>query len=443
MTDARDPDQRKATRNTPALPEPRSVVVTRKKMAPSDRLAGLGNLSKRQVDVPALPPPVAPPRRQLHLIRWSLILFVLIPTGLFGLYIYLVASDQYVSEARFAVRLVESDSGGSVIRGDSQADGPNAKSVAAAVSPFVGAPNLGNENAEIVANYIHSRAIVDDVSRQVDLRAIFQRPEADLIARLDKDASAEELAAYWNRMVSVYVETSSGIVTVSASAFRRDDALAIAEAVLAASDALVNSLSRKVRADAMKTAEDEVRRSDGEVRFALSALTDFRNAHRIIDPMQASEATGKLLLKVLSDKIETEAQLYVTQRSQGPNAPGINGTKARLDSINRHVSELQEQMAGEKQITGNLAATLAAFENLELKRQFAERMYGFARDGVERARIATIRQTVYLAVFVPPSLPQDHTYPLRTKDFLLVGIAALMIWICCVTIGASIVDHRL
>jgi Capsule polysaccharide export protein len=314
---------------------------------------------------------------------------------------------------------------------------------AGGASYLTGNHNLGGEDAEIVANYIHSRAIIDDVSRSVDVRGIFQRPEADFYARLKTNASAEDLLDYWNQMVTVYIEASSGIVTLSVSAFRREDSLLLAKAILKSSDTLVNSLSRKVRADAMKTAEEEVRRSDGEVRFALANLTSFRNSHRIIDPVQSSENTGKLLMQLLSDKIETEGTLYVAERTQGANAPGVSSIRAKLDSINQHVADLQDQMAGKKQVSRNLAATLAEFESLELKEKFAERMYGFARDGVERARVAAIRQTVYLAVFVQPSLPQEFTYPQRTTNFFLFAAAALVLWVCGVTVTASILDHRL
>ena len=70
-------------------------------------------------------------------------------------------------------------------------------------------------------------------------------------------------------------------------------------------------------------------------------------------------------------------------------------------------------------------------------------MYKFASNGVERARIASERQQVYLQVFDPPSLPQDYTYPLRWADLALIFFVLLMMWICGATITASVVDHRL
>ena len=93
-------------------------------------------------------------------------------------------------------------------------------------------------------------------------------------------------------MVSVYVETTSGIVSVSASAFRREDALALTKAILATSEDLANTLTLKVRADQNRLAEDEVRRSESRVRFALADLTSFRDAQHLIDPVETSTSTG-------------------------------------------------------------------------------------------------------------------------------------------------------
>ena len=443
MTDIRDrePEIELIAEETPAearavpIEAPRSSLVGRA-LTPFRRTRG------RDVAIPtaerriALDPIEEPRSRVRMVIILSLIAVVVIPTVAAGLYLFAFASDQYVAETRFAVRNSEAPSGADGVTGE-------VGGVAGGMSLLAGGPNLAGEDAGIIASYIHSRAAIEDISRQVDVRAIFQRPEADFLARLPSDATAEDLTRYWNRMISVYVETSSGIVQVSASAFRRQDALDLTKAILVSSEKLANSLNLKMQADQTRLAEDEVRRSEGSVRFALADLTSFRNAQHLLDPVESAQATGKLLLQLMGDKIETEGKLYVMQRAQGVNAPGINGIKARLDSINTHVSELQNEMAGDKQVSKNMAATMSRFEELELKKIFAEKMFEFARQGLERARLASISQSIYLAVFVQPSLPEDFTYPERYIDILFVLLVSFMTWSSGAVISASILDHRL
>ena len=447
MTDVRDREPLSATRETNEIAPQRRSLVSRA-LSPIRRVTG------RDV---ALAPATAielrdtsselQPKRGFGVTGWSLVLFVLLPFLTSAIYLFAFASDQYVAETRFMVRQTEPLLGSAM---DGINSGANSSKKAesdagggGSLPGMTGAVKLGGEDAEIVASYIHSRAIIDDVSRTLDVRAIFQRPEADFWARLPTDATIEDLTKYWNAMVMVTIESSSGIVTVKVSAFRREDALQLARAIITSSEALVNQLSVKVRADMMQTAEDEMRRSEGEVRFALTNLTSFRNSSRVLNPEQSAEASGKLLIDLMTAKIEAEGQVFVAERVQGPNAPGMATLRDKLASINSHIDQIKEEMAGSKAMSTNMASTLAQFETLELKKQFAETMYKFASNGVERARIASERQQVYLEVFQQPSLPQDYTYPERWADLVLIFFAFLMVWICGATITASVIDHRL
>ena len=429
MTDVRDrePEIELVAEETPiearAVPveAPRSSLVGRA-LTPFRRAKGREVVVPTTAPLQLLPDQIAEPRSRARMVViLSFLIVAVLPAVAAGVYLFAFASDQYVAETRFAVRNAEAPSGADGVSGEVGGVGGGAMSL------LTGGPNLAGEDAGIIASYIHSRAAIEEISRKVDVRAIFQRPEADFWARLPADATTEELTKYWNKMVSVYVETSSGIVQVSAAAFRRQDALDLTKAILAASETLANSLNLKMQADQTRLAEDEV----------------FRNAQHLIDPEESAKSTGKLLLQLMSDKIETEGKLYVMQRAQGVNAPGITGIKARLDSINTHVTELQNQMAGDKQVSQNMAATMARFEELELKKVFSEKMFEFARQGLERARLSSIRQSIYLAVFVPPTLPQDFSFPERYVDLFFVLLVSIMTWSSGAVITSSVLDHRL
>ncbi len=108
-----------------------------------------------------------------------------------------------------------------------------------------------------------------------------------------------------------------------------------------------------------------------------------------------------MLTQLFGDKIRAESELFVVKRSSGIDTPGIAPLQSRLDSINRQIDQLRNQLAGNSSQARNLAASLVRFEELEVKRQFAEAMYGYARDGLDRARRVAEHQSVYLTVFVP------------------------------------------
>jgi capsular polysaccharide transport system permease protein len=373
-------------------------------------------------------------RRKISPVFLSLIVVVCVPAAIVAIYLLFIASDQFTSETRFAVRPAEEDSSAHMVQ----------NLMSPAISGGMGSlPNLAPQDAEIVASYIRSPAIVSDISRTIDLRAIFRPRKADFWARLSTDPTREDLRDYWLKMVSTYIDNASGIVTVQVRAFQPTDALTLTQAIIGSSERLVNSLSIRAREDAMRRAEEEVSRADGQLRSVLVDLAHYRDSEGFIDPVKLADQTGKLLLQLMSEKIHLESELYVTKGSGAPNAPGAASLQTRLDSVNNQIAEVRSQLAGNSPEVRNLAASLVHFEELEVKRQFAESMYSFARDGLDRARRTAERQTVYLTVFVPPGLPQEYSYPFRFTYIALISIGLMIIWSTGAMVWASIQDHRL
>jgi capsular polysaccharide transport system permease protein len=360
----------------------------------------------------------------------SLILFVAIPTIASMIYLIFIASDQYVAEARFAVRA-------------SQFELDQSKQKSAASSSGAGAiPALASQDAYIIENYIHSRAIIDDLSKKLDLRKIFQRPEADFWARLPENASVEQFTDYWKTMVLTYVDGPSGIVTVDAKAFRPDDALSLSQAIVEASEKLANEVSARSRNDAMKRAEEEVRRYEERVQTALLDMRKYRDTVGYIDPVASATSTSALLLQIMAEKIRLESEYFVASRAMAPDAPTVVTLKNRLDSLDAQIAQLRSKLTGKSPEEATISASLTKFEALELQRTFAEKLYGLAEDGLERARLKAEQQNIYVTVFVPPALPQDAKYPERYSLSALIPIGLLIVWGIFALMGAAVEDHR-
>ncbi len=372
-------------------------------------------------------------RRRLPWVLISFIALVVIPAAACDLYLAFIASDQYVAEAHAVVRSAEQES---AVQSATASSGTSSGATSALSLSTLG------PNAYIVTNYIRSRAMVDDLGKFVDLRAIFRRPEADFWARLESDATVEELVDYWKQMVTTYVDGPSGIVTVKVRAFRPDDALALTQAILKLSEQLVNEMSERARRDAMQFAEREVQRADARVRTALIDLRRYRDDEGLIDPVKTADETSKLLMQLLAEKIRLESDLFVASRSLAKNAPSVQNLTARIDVTDVQITKLKEKLTGDTPEIRNVAAKLARFEELEVQRLFAERLFTMAQDGLARARMTAERQSVYLTVFVPPSLPEDSVFPRRIAFSILIPLAFFILWSIGALIWASVEDHR-
>jgi capsular polysaccharide transport system permease protein len=379
---------------------------------------------------------VAIPKIKTSPLLLSFIAFVLAPAFAATIYFVFIASDQLAAEARFAVRQVETVSSDEMRHGSSETDGTGNATVNFSFTAT-------GQNAYIVTSYIRSRAIVDDISQRLNLREIFRRPEADFWACLKRDASVDELTDYWKSMVDTYIDAPSGIVTLRVRAFRADDAVALAKAVLDLSENLVNRISDRARRDAMEMSEKEVRRAYAMTQSALADMRRFRDSSGIIDPVQASTEIGKLLLPLMTEKIRLESDLFVASRDLDESAPSIKALRSRLDTTERQIAELKGKLTNTNGGPTTLTASLSKFEELELQRQFAEKLYSFAQTDLDRAQLRADRQSVYLTVFVPPSLPEDSRYPRRIAFPILIFLGLTITWAIVAMTIASIEDHRL
>lgn len=360
----------------------------------------------------------------------TFIFFVAIPAIASILYLAFIASNQYVSETRFAVRT-------------SYVDFARDKNTGALTSVSSGAvPALAGQDAYIVSDYVRSRAIIDTLLPEIDLRAIFRRPGADFWMRLKKDASIEELVDYWRGMVTTYVDGPSGVVTIQARTFFPEDALVLSRAIIKASEAMVNGVSERARRDSLKRGEDEVRRSETAMREALQDLRNFRDKEGFIDPVVAATSTSQLLLQTMSEKIRLENDYFVAASAMSAQAPTVQALKERIDGLDMQITTLRAQLTGDAAQRSTISASIVKYEELELKRIFSEKMLSLSQESLERARLKAVNQSIYISVFVPPGLPEYSKYPERLSLSFIIPITLLILWGIMALVAAAVDDHR-
>src|SRR6266436_6017212 len=229
---------------------------------------------------------VAHDRRRRSLGWFWFVIVVALPVVLAGAYYYLVAADQYVAEFRFALR----------------SDEPERHNPVLFVQESVASSPIGLDSY-VVVQYLASRAVVDDLSRTLDLREMFSRSEADWLARLDLPVSIEEMVRYWKGQVDAFFDATNGTIVVKARAFTEQDALRLAEGILASSERLVNELSARARRGTLRDTEGEVARAERRLKAALARVREFRDREGIIDPRKTADATVALAGRVRDELV--------------------------------------------------------------------------------------------------------------------------------------------
>lgn len=372
---------------------------------------------------PAAAPPRQPGRRRMHL--WSFGVCVVAPLTLAAIYWLGIASDQYVSEFRFMLRTAEEPE-----RAPDWLSTANAAQSQAALE------------SRMLVEYVASRAIVDDVGKTLDLRKLYASPAADWWSRLPDPAPVEVLVDYWRTRVDAFYDPGDSTIVISARAFSPQDALAVAEAVVAACEKVVNDVSLQMRRDALRQSEAEVADTEKGLAAVLNEIRDFRDRQGVIDPGKTADANAETAARLQEDIVRANTRLQTLRAYMHDTSPTIAVLKAQIRSLEAQRRALAAGIANPKPAPGDASSSaVGAFEALENRRRFAEDAYHHALEGLDRARADAGRQQVYIASFVPPSLAEAALYPRRWRAIGIVALVSFGAWAIGSLTLQSIRDH--
>jgi capsular polysaccharide transport system permease protein len=394
--------------------------------------------AERPRDLPAHPeggraaPVAAADGRGGRIALLSFMIMVLAPGLALTLYFAVIAADRYESVARFTVREIRTPTIAAV---DASADAARLGAGLATDAP--------SQFNHVVASWLRSRAGLEAVAQELDVAAIFRRPEADFWVRLPEDASAEARADYWRRRVDAVVDGPSGIVTLRVRAFRPDDSAALSEALIRRAEALVNALSERRKRATLERARADAALAEERLASSVRAVAALREAEGLVDPALEAAATLAMLSGLVSQRIALEGELRALAGVMSADAPRIRVLREQTSELDREIDALRASLAGQAGDGESMAVTTARFEALAVERQFADRLFEVSQRRLIEAEIDLARPSVYFGVFEPPGAPEEARYPRRAAYAALAVAGLFVAWAICALIWASVRDHRI
>ena len=368
--------------------------------------------------------PLARPRPRHWAAALSFALMVLVPLAATVTYLWTRAADQYHSAVAFSIR--------------SEETGPAAAGLLGALTQISSGTA---SDVDILYEYIRSQQIVERIDAGLDLRAIYNRAEGDVVFSLGEATSIEALVRHWGRMVEVSYDATAGIIDVRANAFTPADARAIARAILTESDALVNVLSEQAREDAIRYARAELAEAEDAVRAVRERLSGFRREYSIVDP--TADAAGQSgLLSALNQELAqalVERDVLTSYAAEGDQ---------RVQQADRRIAAITARIEAERSsleltgVAGSLPEVVGRYEELLVDLEFANTAYTQALAGLSAARGEARRRARYLAAHVEPTLATSALYPRRA---MLAGLAALFLtlgWGVAMLVTYNVRDGR-
>jgi len=300
---------------------------------------------------------------------------------------------------------------------------------------------MASEDTYAVQDYLLSRDAAHYMMANQDIKAVFNRPEGDWLARFPNvltGPSFEFFYHYYQNHISAELDTTTSISTLKVRTFRPDDSQRVAQALIVAAERLVNRMNQRQRENMISSAAREVDDAEARLRAIAAQMADYRNREALLDPMKQSVPMMKGISDLQSMLTTTRLQLAQLQRS-APNSPLIPVYQRRATALEAQIAQSGKEITGP---SNSLVPKITAFEDLTLQRELAEKQLTIAATTLSAAKQQADRQQLYLEEISKPDLPDYPTYPHRIIDVLIVFASCLGIYLMGKLIISGAREHQ-
>lgn len=376
---------------------------------------------------PVRPAGMARMRQRHRIVLASFLVMVVLPTLLAGWYLWTQATDRYVSTMGFSIRTEEVESAVELLGG------------------ITGLSGSSSSDTDVLYDFLKSPEIVSKIDADLDLRSIWSR--GDALFSYHPPGTIEDLTDYWQRMVGVYYDSTTGILELQVQAFDAQDARDITARIFDESSALINRLSAIAREDATAYARDELHTAVERLKSAREAVTLFRNRTQIVDPAASIQSQMGILSSLQEQLAQTLIDLDILRQITSETDPRIQQAERRIEVIEGRISDERAKLGMGRMSGGNgpdgvFADLVGEYERLMVDQQFAEQTYTAAMAAYDAAVAEARRQTRYLAAHIQPTLAERPTRPYRTELTALTALFSFLVWGVIVLMAYALRDRR-
>jgi capsular polysaccharide transport system permease protein len=354
------------------------------------------------------------------------IAIVLIPSLLSFIYYQFFASDIYISEAKYSLRV--------------SAEPPSF----GLIDSFMGSASgleSSNEDANIVMNFILSRDMIIKLDKHLALREHYESEDIDLLSRFNPNKSQEDFLMYYRDMVIIDTDTTSKVSTLRVRAFDPLVAQNVAQTIIELSEDLVNNLSNRIVEDSLQFARNEVVNAEAKVHLANNAMTKFRNESSSFDPGKETSGVMNIILGLERQLADARTQLFEGQSYMQDESTQIQVLKGKVLALEQQVREERKRLNSKNESDRDYTRLIDNYQPLLLDQELATKQYASALTSLELARIDAQRKQRYLLPFISPQAPDEAMEPNRLKLIITIFLTLCIIYAIGALIWSAIKDH--
>lgn len=355
---------------------------------------------------------------------------VVTPTILAFTYLSIIKTPIYTTEARLSVRSSAQEAG-AISMGN-----------LSSLMSQSGLNSAASDRSDIYAiqNFILSTNAIEAVGGVSRLTSIFGNASIDRISRLSESASLESAIAYWRGKVSVYIDSTTGILILSVRGFDSNSSYRLTQDLVSASENLVNDLSYRGRKIAMEDAEVELKSSALEMSSARARLLEFQSRTGIVDPLDTVTQIGSLISDLRLSQLQLQGTLDVSERIGTAAQVRRVEQQMEVDILEGQIKNLEDQLTGRNR-EDSIAAILLEYETLKIEEELAGQIYRMNRSAYEQARRRIEEQQRFVVQVVQPMIAERPSEPRPLSNAVTLFGALFVLWGIAMLVVAAVRDR--
>ncbi|MCX8925365.1 lipopolysaccharide biosynthesis protein [Vibrio parahaemolyticus] len=335
----------------------------------------------------------------------------LLPWLVFAFYTVFIETPKFESQAQIIVK---------------QPDGASTMDASMALlSGFTGQST--SSDPQLVKAYIHSQDMLNYIESQLKLFEHVSSGDVDVFSRLSSDASREDFVEYYLKMVDIYIDDASSVITVKVKGFDANYTQSLTQVIVERSEWYINSIGHHLANEQLKFVQGEHNLVEQKLSQSQTELLQFQQEHNLIDPLAEGAAMQQIAYGLEGQIAAKEAELKTLLAVMSSNAPQVMATKSALEGLKLQLVAERSRLATTKN-NMSVSEILAKFTDLKVNLDLALQAYTASQISLEKSRIEAYRQLKYLIVVEAPTLPEDATYPKEQYNLLLAAVLLLLVF---------------
>jgi capsular polysaccharide transport system permease protein len=339
----------------------------------------------------------------VYLKQHTFIALVLIPTLLFTVYQTLIATDRFESQAKVLIQ---------------QPDASSTLDASMAILSGLGVSSNGNADPEILKTYINSIDIANYLDKKLNLKAHYQNSKVDIFSRLTND-DQEAYIDFYQKHITVVIDSASGIITISAQGFDSLFANQLVQEIVKQAEWYINSIGHQLAKSQLAFITQEYDNIELKLQKAQTKLLNFQQKYNLLDPTSEGAALQQIAYGLENQITAKETELKNLEHIMSSSSSRILSLKHELSSLKKQLFNERQKMAEGVNNLRSIGDILAEFTDLKVRMELALQAYTASQVSLEKSRIEAYRQLKYLITVDAATTPEENKYPERPYNISL------------------------